>query len=149
MSCSTQGAPLEFPYVSWSGELDSERVEHAGRILAARAIHSHQDVGNPVYFVDESKWLIKRKSERRLFQVRVLPDGQEITEQELTQDERRAVAVADWRTEWRWQNYLRSQPGGEGRRNRPARRFHCSPEPHQATLPRDASAGLPVIEERA
>jgi hypothetical protein len=78
------GSSRIFPYVSWSGELNSERVEDAGRILAARAIHSHQDAGNPVYFVDERKRLIKRTSEGRLFQVRVLPDGQEITEQELT-----------------------------------------------------------------
>lgn len=78
------GSPRIFPYVSWSGELDSERVERAGRILATRAIHSHQDAGNPVYFVDERKRLIKRTSEGRLFQVRVLPDGQEITELELT-----------------------------------------------------------------
>jgi hypothetical protein len=78
------GSSRIFPYVFWSGELDSERVEDAGRILAARVIHSHQEAGNPVYFVDEKKRLIKRTSEGRLFQVRVLPDGQEITEQELT-----------------------------------------------------------------
>ncbi|MGO9605835.1 MAG: hypothetical protein ACLQAT_21015 [Candidatus Binataceae bacterium] len=73
-----------FPYISWSGsQFDSDRVAHAGRIASGRAIREHREKGSPIYSVDSAGRLIKQIADGRRFEVRVLADGREVTEQEL------------------------------------------------------------------
>jgi predicted ABC-type ATPase len=54
------------------------------------------------------------------------------------------VAVADWRTERRWQEHLRSQLGRESGRNRPAGR-NCGASCSTALFARNAAAGRLAI----
>lgn len=82
-----------FPYIEWSApKLDDaaemetffDRVEHAGRIAAARAIGQHQIAGTPIYFMDHKDRLVKQTADGRRFEVRVRKNGEEITLQELS-----------------------------------------------------------------
>jgi hypothetical protein len=81
-----------FPYIEWSapkledaaeGEIFSDRVEHAGRIVAEEAIRAHEIAGRPICFIDSKGRLVKRTSDGRRFEVRLNEKGEEITIQEL------------------------------------------------------------------
>ncbi len=82
-----------FPYIEWSapeleeaadGETFSERIEHAGRMAAEEAIHSHKTAGTPICFIDSKGRLVKKTSDGRRFEVRLNEDGEEVTIQELS-----------------------------------------------------------------
>lgn len=82
-----------FPYIEWStpkleeaadGETFSERIEHAGRIVAEEAIRTHKTGGTPICFIDSKGRLVKKTSDGRRFEVRVNEDGEEVTIQELS-----------------------------------------------------------------
>jgi len=82
-----------FPYIEWSapklneadkGEAFSDRVEHAGRVVAEEAIHALKIAGTSICFIDSQGRLVKETSDGRRFEVRVNHDGAEIVVQELS-----------------------------------------------------------------
>jgi hypothetical protein len=82
-----------FPFIRWSSstldqateaetfptETFSERVEHAGRIVAENAIYANKTAGIPVCFIDSRGRLVKQLADGRRFEVRVNEEGKEIT----------------------------------------------------------------------
>jgi hypothetical protein len=81
------------PYIEWSasklekapeGVSFSDRVEHAGQVVAEKAIQAHKTAGTPLYFIDSKGRLVKQTSDGRRFEVRVDEDGAEVTIQELS-----------------------------------------------------------------
>jgi len=80
------------PFVDWTGPEHSdprkfgeftERVEHAGRVAAARAIKEHIEAQEPVYFADRRGRLFKQTADGRLLHVSIGEDGEEVVIEEL------------------------------------------------------------------